>query len=276
VTQQSTRRRVGTAVGILILGLLATGCSAVGATSTTSTPAVGECWATTYAQSQQSEDWEGTAAIPCTRRHESYTYAVTKLTTRFSGSWRDAKGSVRADVDDAAYAACLAQQNASLPGLPKTEALLKPTYYLPSVPLWNGGARWVRCDVTEVKVGSLVTRPVLAPLPARFSGLTSALKANPKKFALCEDDPENNGPDGAQTTFADCTGPSDWSFVLARTIPGGSSAPYPGKGVLNKIGASECLSHVTASGHDVFAETPSSLSWTKYDDREVDCWINNN
>jgi hypothetical protein len=29
-------------------------------------------------------------------------------------------------------------------------------------------------------------------------------------------------------------------------------------------------------GHEAFAEPPTQTLWTSIDDRELDCWINNN
>jgi hypothetical protein len=158
---------------------------------------------------------------------------VTKLTTKFTGSWLDHNGNPRKEVDQAAFHACLAKEKSLLPAITPKEALFYPTYYVPSVAQWNNGARWVRCDMTEIKVGSEVAKPSLAPLPARFSDLIASLAATPKKFALCENDVFNSGPDGDGTTYADCTNPADWTFVVELTLPGNAHAPFPGTALLN-------------------------------------------
>lgn len=242
----------------------------------TTVPKVGECWTTTFAEAQASEDWEGVGNVTCAKAHESYTYAMTKLGTRFTyKTWLESNGDIRPDVDRAAYAACLSEQKQILPGITAKEALLYPTYYIPSIALWGTGARWVRCDITEIAVGSSVAKPSLAHLPA-FGTLASTLKNDPLKYALCENDPASNGPDGEQTIYADCTRPADWSFVAALVMPQADGAPYPGAATLAALGTQQCATIKTPSGHTVFAEPPAKNNWTKYDDRQLDCWLNNN
>ena len=278
ISSRTTRLGVVLAVAVLVVAVVA-GCSSasnstVGALG--GAPAVGSCWTTTFASSQKTEDWDGSPAVSCTDRHQSYTFAVAKLNKTFDyASWLTSSNEVRQDVDQDAYAVCRAQQRTALPGVTEKEALLYPTYYLPSVSLWASGARWVRCDITEVKVGSAVAAPKLADLGS-FASLKSTLASDPKKFALCEDDPANNGPDGAQTTYADCTGAADWTFLAAFTMAGTDGTPYPGLTQLKATGATQCAALSTPAGHVVYAEPPSAADWTRYNDRELDCWLNNN
>jgi hypothetical protein len=275
-------RALAIAGGVLAVILAATGCTAVQNLSghlsgQTVTPRVGDCWKVSYADAAQSEDWEGKAAVACTSTHETYTYAVTKLTKKFTGSWLDAKGNVRVDVDTAAFTACLSREKALLPGITPKEALFYPTYYVPSIAQWNAGARWVRCDMTEIRVGSAVAKPKLTALPAKFSDVVAQLAATPAKFALCENDVFNNGPDGDQTTYADCTKPADWTFLTRLTLPDSDTAPYPGAAALKSLGTQKCTAAVKASaGHDIVAKTPSKSDWVASDVRTVDCWRNNN
>jgi hypothetical protein len=275
-------RALAIAGGVVTVILAATGCTAVQnlgghLSGQTVTPRVGDCWQVSYADAAQSEDWEGTAPVACTNTHESYTYAVTKLTKRFTGSWLDSKGNVRVDVDSAAFNACLSREKAQLPGITPKEALFYPTYYVPSIAQWNAGARWVRCDMTEIKVGSEVAKPKLTALPTRFSDVVAQLTANPEKFALCENDVFNNGPDGDQTSYADCTRPADWTFLTRLTLSASDTAPYPGAAALKALGAQKCEAAAKASaGHDIVAKTPSDTDWVENDVRTVDCWRNNN
>jgi hypothetical protein len=274
MTSTLLRRAIAVAGGAVVALLAVTGCSAI---PTSAKPTVGQCWRVTYAAAAQSEDWVGAAAVSCSSPHESYTYAIATITQKFAGSWQDSKGNPRADVDAAAFAACLAKEKSLLPGITPKEALFYPTYYVPSVAQWTSGARWVRCDMTEIRVGSEVAKPKLTTLPTRFAELVSELKHNPTKFALCEDDVFNNGPDGASTSYADCTKPADWTFLTRLTLPGGSSAPYPGAAALKSLGAEKCAAAVTApAGHDIVAKTPTKTSWVQDGVRTVDCWRNNN
>ncbi|HEY1531240.1 MAG TPA: septum formation family protein [Galbitalea sp.] len=280
------RRAILSTTGLVALALALTvalaGCSSLQnlrghLSGQTVTPRAGDCWRVTYSDAAQSEDWEGSGAVACSTTHQSYTYAVTRLTKTFTGSWLGSDGNPRTDVDTAAFNACLASQKRLLPGITPKEALFYPTYYVPSVAQWNAGARWVRCDMTEINVGSQVAKPSLTRLPTNFSEVVSALAANPKRFALCEDDPFNNGPDGAGTTYADCTKPADWTFEARITLPGGAGASYPGAAALKALGAQKCAAAVTdAAGHDVVAKTPSESDWVQNDNRALDCWLNNN
>jgi hypothetical protein len=269
------------AAALTTVAILASGCAAVQNISgnlagLTTTPKVGDCWMTTFAAAQASEDWEGTAAVPCDQSHQSYTYSVTKLATKFSyKSWLNSAGDIRSDVDKAAYRACHAETSKILPGYNTKEALLYPTYYLPSTAMWGAGARWVRCDITQIKVGSTIAKPALAVLPS-FAELTATLRNDPTKYALCEDDPASNGPDGAETIYADCTGAADYTFLAELTMSGADGAPYPGLGALTKLGATQCATLKVAAGHEVLPEPPLKLDWTKYNDRGLDCWLDNN
>jgi Septum formation len=281
VTKFEPRRLAVSIALFVVIAIVASGCSGIqnlaqGLIDHSARPAVGECWRATFEQTQKTEDWEGSPAISCGKAHQSYTFAMTKLAKKFTyRSWLTSGGNIRSDVDQSAYEACRARQRAELPGVTTKEALLAPTYYLPSTALWAAGQRWVRCDITLIKVGSTVAEPKLADLPA-FAELVSTLKTNPVKYALCEDDPASNGPDGAQTTYADCTGPADLTFLAELAMAGADGAPYPGLAALTKIGATQCAALKVPAGHVVVAEPPLKSDWTKYDDRSLDCWVNNN
>jgi hypothetical protein len=281
VTIHRPERMLAAAGALVAVAILASGCAQLSNISQhlaglTTKPKVGQCWTTTFSAAQASEDWEGTPAISCGKPHQSYTYAMTRLTKKFTGSWLTSKGNIRADVDKNAYAACKKEQSRILPGITVKEALLYPTYYIPSIAMWNAGSRWVRCDITEIKVGSTVAKPKLGNITTSFATLVSTLKNDPTRFALCEDDPASNGPDGALTTYANCNGPSDWTFVAALTMTGADGAAYPGASALHTLGLKQCAMLDTPKGHTIFAEPPAETDWTKYDDRELDCWLNNN
>lgn len=269
------------AAAVVFVGLAATGCAGIQNLSQhleglTTKPKVGDCWTTTFAQSQKTEDWEGTAAISCAKPHQSYTYSVTTLASKFSySSWLDSNGTIRADVDRAAHDACVSEQKKILPGLTTGEALLVPTYFLPSTALWGAGSRWVRCDIGVIKTGSTVAAPKLANL-VPFAELKSTLAKTPVKYALCEDDPASNGPDGVETSYADCSGPADYTFLATLTMTAADGTAYPGLTALTTIGTAQCATLDAPAGHLVVAEPPAKLDWTNYNDRQLDCWRNNN
>jgi hypothetical protein len=141
--------------------------------------------------------------------------------------------------------------------------------------MWRAGSRWVRCDIGAIKVGSLISAPAFAKLGS-FAQLRATLRSDPVKLALCENDPASNGPDGAETTYADCSGPADYTFVTQLTMTAPPGAAYPGLTALTKTGEAQCATLKVPAGHLVVAEPPAKLDWTQYGDRQLDCWLNNN
>lgn len=270
---QLRRTWLAVAAAIVAASFALSGCSSGGGTAepAPSTPVAGACWAVTYAQYQ---DLSGGDLASCNSPHQVITYAVVPLTQSFSNGGVDSKGNPTAAVLDAATAACKQQQDSIFPGLSNT-GLLLPNLYLPSATDWQGGAHWVQCVIAQIKYGSTVASPQLSDLPPTFATIHNELQTSPKKFDLCEDDPQLNGPDGAGATYADCTGSADWSMVEALTMKGADGTPYPGAKPLQATAAKQCASINAPTGHEVFAEPPTAQSWEQ-GDRELDCWLNNN
>ena len=267
-------RGAALAAGILIVALMSSGCSALSAiVSANAAPKVGECWTGTPTSVQKYENWGGGPAVSCSSAHQLYTYAVAKVTKKFTGSWVDSNGLVKSDVDDAAYQACSVERDRVLDAA-DPEGRLWENYFLPSDSQWKNGARWVRCDVAEVTVGSTIAKPHFADLP-KFASILSTLSSNPKTYELCEDDPANNGPDGDFTTYALCTGPADWSLLGPGYLHESDSAEYPSAKALKSEGATACKTYVVAKGHVAYVEAPTETEWGN-GDRQVDCWVNNN
>ncbi len=272
-TTKKLGRVTSALAGILLIAFVSVGCSALSGQATSATPKVGDCWQGTFAKVQKSENWTGRAAVTCTTKHQFYSYAVAKITKKFSGGLVGKNGTARQDVDDAAYAACYAEQLKVLGTVDPTGRIL-PNYFLPNPAQWTGGARWVRCDVSELRVGSTIAHPQYADLPS-FATLVAALKSNPKQFALCEDDPANNGPDGAFTTYASCTGASDWTLLGHGNLTEAAGSAYPSTTAMQAEAAVACKQFAVSKGHVAFYEPPTQTEWDG-GDRQVDCWVNNN
>ena len=273
VTGVKFGRVAGVAVGLVIVGLITSGCSLIAGLGASATPKVGDCWQASLSTVQKTENWGGKAAVACTQAHQLYTYAVPTITKKFTGSWVNSSGTVDQDVDDAAYEACYAKQLKVL-GNVDPDGRIWPNYFLPSVKQWEAGARWVRCDVTEIRVGSTIAKPRFANLPS-FASITSALKSAPRTYALCENDPANNGPDGKYTTYADCTGAADWSLTAELTMKDPLTESYPGLAKVTKEANAQCATLDAPKGHTVFVEPPTESAWND-GGRELDCWLNNN
>jgi hypothetical protein len=266
-------RMTAAAVGILTVASVASGCSLLAGADTGAAPKVGQCWQGALRTVQKTENWGGKPAVPCTDEHQLYTYAVAKVTRKFSGGWVTTSGKVDQAVDDAAYRACYAEQVKVLGKVDPAGRIL-PNYFLPSSAQWQNGARWVRCDVAEIRVGSEIAHPQFADLPS-FASIMTDLTSNPKKFALCENDPLSNDPDGAGTTYADCTGQADWALIGELSMKYPLGATYPGITTLNTVGAKQCATLKPQKGHTVFVEPPAESDWNG-GNRTLDCWLNNN
>jgi Septum formation len=266
------RTWLAVAVAFAVASFALSGCSSGEDTPAPRTPVAGACWAVTY---DQYQDLSGGDLASCSGgAHQAISYAVVPLTQSFSNGGVDSKGNPTAAVLDAATTACKQQQDSIFPGLSNT-GLLLPNLYFPSTTDWHDGAHWVQCVIAQIKYGSTVASPALADLPSTVAMIQSELKASPKKFDLCEDDPQLNGPDGAGATYADCTGAADWSMIASLTMKGAVGAPYPGDKPLQATAAKQCATINAPKGHEVFAEPPTAQSWEQ-GDRELDCWLNNN
>jgi hypothetical protein len=260
------------AAALAVAGFALTGCTIGNDAPDPNTPVAGTCWVVTYAQYQQLQG--GDLASCNGDPHQAITYSVVTLDENFANGGVDSNGNPTAAVQEAAASACKQQQDGAFPGLPNT-GLLLPNLYLPSAADWKAGNRSIQCTIAEIKYGSEVSAPELADLPSSVAAIQEQLQTTPKKFDLCENDPQLNGPDGAHATYADCTGTPDWSMVAAMTMDGAEGAPYPGAATLTAEGKKQCAAIDAPKGHDVYAETPTANTWAE-GNRELDCWVNNN
>jgi hypothetical protein len=232
-------------------------------------PTVGECWNLTYDHLESWADWKGGQPVNCSSPHQAYTYAVTALTGTQPKSWQTtgANPHMRPDVQDAAGKACDAAKTENLPGVTGRQVLIVPAFYVASAAAWRAGARWVRCDISIIAVGSLVESPALAVLPEFGTILNQAAE----KYEYCVDAPGSNaktGPFGTHTeTFADCTAQPDWSISDSAVIPGDAATPYPGTKKLGAFSRAHC-----GAGEVRWAIYPTAQEWAT-GSRGFECWV---
>jgi len=275
------RKAVALAALILVGALATTGCSLLTVVNQAGTrvgdaaakPRVGQCWTATYADVRTTSASGRTTPVACSQPHQSYTVAVETVKGDFTGSWVGTPGHVSDEVDAAAGAACVDRQKQLMPNMTRQAVLLLPTYKLPSVAAWERGARWVRCDVSELAIGSPIDAPRLATLPADFQALVAELAATPSKFGYCVDDPDGaeDGPTSKGAVYADCTGSPDWTRRLTVTIPAAAGGGYPAIGSVEKFAARVCSARFHTGKVDTFYSNPSTSGWTD-GDHVLDCW----
>jgi hypothetical protein len=154
------RRWTAAAVGALAALLLA-GCqslpagidgdvtdgwSTIGA-PTAFTPTAGTC----HEQLDESGPMADYRPVPCTELHVSETVALG--TFGGPGAAATAVPDPGSNVVDEAYQDC-SRKISSFVGGPWRSGRISVNVVLPSPPGWSGGARWYRCDITEVDVNS--------------------------------------------------------------------------------------------------------------------------
>jgi Septum formation len=241
-------------------------------------PKAGDCWSVSFGQLQEDATWESEARVDCTKKHQSYTYAVTKLDNSFTGSWQvsSTDHALRDDVAAAAVAACDATDNEFVGNLDWKQQLIGHYFFVAPLAKWNAGDRDVRCDVAILAVGSLVARPTLVNLPPDFADVANAVRSAPEKFDYCINEP---GPDGDTgplltkgATIADCTKSPQWVLSDRGTLPGDASAPFPSDPELTQLLKDICKISTLPKDESWYAYFPQADGWAN-GERSVFCWV---
>lgn len=279
-------RLVRAVVSLLAVGALLTACSSLipfvanmteEANGASIVPVVGDCWNASFETIDVDSSWSKGRPVDCAMRHESYTYAVQKLSKKFTGPLIDTKtGLVRDEIDSAAGAACDTATAKFLPSLTVKETRLELGYFVPSEAAWSAGARWVRCDIAIIAFGSSFAAPELARLPAKIADFVHRAESTPRWIALCintqetvnETDPFASGT----ATYADCEGAPQWRESSENDLPGGSSAPFPSDADRIAFGKEVCGNAADAAGQVWVTYEPTKETWLT-GDRTVECWI---
>ncbi len=271
------------ALALVVLAL--TGCSAVdglvrqvgGAVARAATPVVGECWAASVSTITDYTDWTGSDPVPCTQRHDSYTYRVHKLAGLYEASWQKpgTDGEVRSDVADDAWSTCSDGLSDFLPGIDDRDYRIYFSYFLPSLAQWKAGARWDRCDVSVITLGSRLDSPHFDPLPSRIARFVADFSANPAAYAYCVDTAEaattDSDPFGSSTArLSDCTKHPQWHQADNDYFPQDADAPFPTSDEIDAFVARVCGPPLK-DGVVTVAYPPSEDSWAT-GDRLVECW----
>ena len=275
----ASRSRVLAGVFALALAAVAlTGCTArpaSGHVSPASDPAVGACWAASVSTIQGDSSWGSGSSIPCTERHDLYTYAVPDLAGTFTGGLYDSDNYLKQQIADAAYTACEAEQTKQFASLANHEFRVAFSFFLPSESAWKAGERWVRCDLSLMTFGTLLSKPHYDALPAIASTFLTGIAGAAKHYELClttsEAVSEDSDPLNAKSaTIADCADDPQWRVGAVKYYPDGADVPFPGIDALDKV-ANDICGPAEEGGIIVITYEPSADTWAN-GDRIVDCW----
>jgi hypothetical protein len=284
--KRSLARRITgpVAVAAMMIGALS-GCAALGPAAAqldksilkANRPKAGSCWASTYKNAVDYANWNDDPPVSCEHPHQLYTFAVVQLQKHHTGKLFGKSGFTRAGIFGDAIESCQSAQGDILPQGPFTlPKRVTAVEFLPTEAYWDAGARWVRCDISVLAVGSPVHKPTLEDLPSRHD-LVSEIGNAPDQFRFCVNDPGgtgSGGPKGTNAVYADCRDNPEWRLKSFLDIPLTANAPYPGLKYLTGIYQRECEQVYSSPTKQTYAYYPSANTWT-YDGpySDLECWV---
>jgi hypothetical protein len=277
----SARRPLVAAIAAATLCFVLGGCSLLplvaipGATSSAA-PTKGQCWTASVAQADDWSAWEGSGATVCSARHTLYTYEVGKISGVSASTWA-APGdptSLSDEVETKAANAC--NISTLLPHEKWNQQLIQDFFFVPTEKEWKAGARWVRCDVGVLAIGSTIDDEKFAPLPTKIAALVAGVNTDPERYEFCVNSPQSvtdAGPlDDPQATIADCSKSPQWKLAAHGNLPEAAGAPFPADAIANAESTKICSPAASGDGQVWLAYLPTKADWAT-GDREVDCWV---
>jgi hypothetical protein len=270
----------------LTVVVVLSGCSvvksAVSAVTPGEKPTTGDCWSAKPHDLFYETTWTG-APVPCTARHDAFTYSIVDLTFyAFTGSWLEpgTSNTPRQTIADDVTRTCSFSQDYVLPNLDDDlDGKLSRfafTFHLPTVTAWEHGARWARCDVSLYAFGTTQWEPGFEKLPADIFGLSKKIESEPEKFQFCLDTDQQPTAESdpfadVQARYADCSGDPQWREVKNDYLADDPSAPYPGDEVIEEFERQTCAGTADATEIGI-SYGPTKKDWPD-DVREVECWV---
>ena len=237
-------------------------------------PTKGECWQATLKYADAYANWGSRRPVSCDQPHQLYTYAVVTLDQAHKGSEFTKAGYVRSAVWDDALDTCSSKDNVDLDDFDETGGRLYPESYLPDEDRWKAGARWVRCDIAVLAVGSSVAHPSLGNLPS-YASLLKAAQETTSPYGFCVNVPGgigSGGPKGKNAVYADCTDNPQWRLQGNETIVAPTNDDYPTAAELNAAYLVSCKNLYADATHITYPYYPSKNAW---DDgtNTLECWV---
>ena len=278
----SPKRSLLSIAGVLALALSMSGCSLLtGApqaqkTTAPAAPSVGQCWNASTTQAADWTDWEGAQAASCTSSHTLYTYQVGRISGETGSSWADPgdKTELTPEIQTKADDACNISK--LLPKLEWNQQLIQQYFFTPTEAQWKSGARWVRCDVGVLAVGTTLANESFVALPSHISSLVSSVSSDPIHYQFCMNSTDSVsavGPlDNPDATLGDCAKDPQWKLATHGNLPESAGAPFPDDATANAESTKICSPAATGDNELWLAYLPTKPGWAT-GDRDVDCWV---
>jgi hypothetical protein len=276
-----------TAVIVVSLGLALTGCVATAgniavhalvqarsAAAVAGKPRAGECWQGTFKHADGDANWEGRPPVNCSVAHQLYTFAAPTLAKTHRGKLFDEKGYVYEAIWDDALDTCEGAESPEISNVDDTVARIYLAEFMPEEAQWDAGARWVRCDVGVIAVGSSVAHPSFDRMPS-MTALNTAIGLAPAQFDFCVNDPGgvgSGGPKGSNAVYADCRDNPEWELQEYQSIIQGDDTSYPTPEQLKAQYELSCARAYADATHVTYAYYPSKSDWDSgY--QQLECWV---
>ena len=277
------RAAAALAVASVLVGALLSGCAAEPAPPASPTvtprtgldrPVAGDCWAVPEPEETRAWSWwQGDAPVDCDTGHAAITVAVTDLDETVE---RPAPADGRDELPEATNDLLAATCDAALGRTSPADALgtrVESLWYLPSWEQWQGGERWVRCDVGVTAFGP-VNGTGLEALPATAAEVVGAAR---DAYRICTDGPlPAEGEDFrdvyVKSALVPCDADADWEFAFAFDL---WQDEFPGQDRARQVAADYCEAHLMRSrgARDGYvAYFPSAETWAE-GRRTVQCWL---
>lgn len=283
---QKTRRSL-TAIAALTLALAVSlsGCAALaghGTGKSTSSshhtpkvsaadkgkPTEGECWTATI-KTANVPSWTH-PPVDCAKPHQLYTFAVPQLEQTHQRGEYATSGNVADSLYSDAWQTCGHHLTDVFPNL-AYPSRIELSAHIPSVSQWQKGARWVRCDMAVIAVGSPLASPEFENLPD-YGGLRDTGVNDTYAFNYCTNEPITGSPAPSGAVFADCTTNPTWLLYGYQTIPEPSGDTYPTAAQLTAAYENTCKKPHADAGQLTYPIYPSASDWQNGDEN-LQCWI---
>jgi hypothetical protein len=285
VARRNCSRIIGAIVATVVVSLVLSGCAAIAtavdrslvsariAAKNVGRPLVGECWRASFKSADGYANWDDSPPVKCSEPHELYSFVVTDLTEPHKGKLFDKAGYAYTPIWDDAYQACSQAEGHEFSNLDVNSRRDTLETYLPEEAQWDIGARWVRCDIGVLAVGSSVAHPEFEALPS-LAVLRHEVAKAPEQFDFCTDIPAGatGGPKGPDAVYADCLDKPQWVFQNYYPLDSGPDGEYPDAAVRNAQYVRQCESQYADATHQTYVYYPSTKEWSN-DNVNLECWV---
>jgi hypothetical protein len=290
VRRANRARRIALVAVIAAVGFCLSGCATLAAQATLQSahaqsvntgtqlaasgkPVTGDCWRSTYKNANKYADWNSAKPVTCSAAHQLYTYGVPDIRGTFSGSQYNSSGRLKDAISNAEDKACVNSQIESELLNNDFEGRVDFVLFVPSRAEWSRGARWVRCDIGLIALGSKYHDPALENLPPLDTVRTS-IRFKALSLDYCANDPQgpNAGPYSADAVYADCNGKPEWTQADGIPVLPYLTNDYPSQVLMTQVYQDRCVALWANATHVTYAHYPTEAEWAD-GEQVIECWV---